>query len=242
MAFLGYEGVAIAFAWPSKPSLWAYASDLETAALSAHRLRVLLTYLAEETQAERINIIGYSAGTRVVIAALHQLSLMNAWSGPDARQIKPPIGRVILIGSDYDRDLFGVALVSCLLEVPQSLTIYLSETDKALGWSRWLFGRNRLGEMLTDRPLKPHLSDYLKRNPSLMLIDVTDAEDAAAGNGHAYFRQSPWASSDILISLLYGLKPEERGLVRLPDIPVWSFPEDYISRLQRLLDENVRAF
>ena len=72
--FLGYDGVAIAFAWSSTPSTWAYMSDLETAALSAHSLRVLIKYLADETQAERINIIGYSAGTRVVIDALDQLS------------------------------------------------------------------------------------------------------------------------------------------------------------------------
>jgi esterase/lipase superfamily enzyme len=240
--FLGYDGVAIAFSWPSTPSTWAYASDLETAFLSAYRLRVLLTYLAEETRAERINIIGYSAGTRLVIAALHQLALMHAAPGADAGRTKPPIGQVILICSDYDRDLFGAALVNGLLEVPQSLTVYLSETDKALGMSRRLFRRNRLGEMWTERPLKPHVAAYIQRNESLVLIDVTDAEAAAAGNGHAYFRQSPWVSSDILISLLYGLEPRERGLVRLPDVPVWSFPEDYISRLQGLLREKLRGF
>jgi len=132
-------------------------------------LRVLLTYLAEETQAQRIHIIGYSAGTRLVITALHQPALMNAAPGADARQTKPPIGQVIL-------------------------------------------------------------------------IDVTDAEAATAGNGHAYFRQSPWVSSDILTSLLYGLEPGKRGLVRLPGAPVWSFPVDYISRLQNLLKEMFPGF
>jgi len=82
---------------------------------------------------------------------------------------------------------------------------------------------------------------YIQKNEPLVLIDVTDAEAAAAGNGHAYFRQSPWVSSDILISPLYGLEPRERGLVRLPDTPVWSFPEDYISRLQGLLQEKLRG-
>ena len=50
-------------------------------------------------------------------------------------------------------------------------------------------------------PLKPHVQEYLRRNDSLILIDVTNAEAASAGNGHAYFRKSPWVSSDILISL-----------------------------------------
>jgi len=238
--FLGYDGVAIAFAWPSTPSTWAYMSDVETAALSAHSLRVLIQYLAEETQAERINILGYSAGTRVVIDALDQLSLMSAAAVEEAGlQENLPIGQVILVGSDYDRDLFAAALVNGLLEIPQSLTIYLSETDKALGISQWLFGRNRLGQMWTERPLKPHVDEYIRKNEPLVLIDVTDAEASSAGNGHAYFRKSPWVSSDILVSLLYDLDPGKRGLVRLPDIPVWSFPENYLQRLQNLLEERI---
>jgi len=92
-----------------------------------------------------------------------------------------------------------------------------------------------------ERPLKPHVATYIQRNDALVLIDVTDAEAAAAVNGHAYFRQSPWVSSDILTSLLYGLEPGKRGLVRLPGAPVWSFPEDYISRLQGLLREKLRG-
>jgi esterase/lipase superfamily enzyme len=239
--FLGYEGVAIAFSWPSTPSTWAYMSDLETAALSAHSLRVLLHYLADETEAERINIIGYSAGTRVVIDALDQLSLITAGSQETGQPHEFPIGQVILVGSDYDRHLFGAALANGLLEVPDRLTIYLSEADKALGVSRWLFKRDRLGQMWKERPLKPHVSEYLQRNPSLVLIDVTDAESAATGHGHDYFRRSPWVSSDILISLLYDLEPEKRGLARVPDLPVWHFPEDYNRRLNALLNEFLPA-
>jgi esterase/lipase superfamily enzyme len=64
--FLGYEVVFIAFSWPSTPSTLAYFSDLETAALSSGNLRILIQYLAEKTDARRIHIIGYSAGTRMV--------------------------------------------------------------------------------------------------------------------------------------------------------------------------------
>ncbi|MDX2499988.1 MAG: hypothetical protein QNL14_05700, partial [Deltaproteobacteria bacterium] len=42
----------------------------------------------------------------------------------------------------------------------------------------------------------------------------------------------PWASSDILITLAYGLSPAERGLVRGENMPVWEFPADYIERLR----------
>ena len=40
--FLGYDGVFIAYAWPSTPKTLAYAADLETTALSAHFLQMLI--------------------------------------------------------------------------------------------------------------------------------------------------------------------------------------------------------
>jgi esterase/lipase superfamily enzyme len=73
--FLGYDGVFIAYAWPSTPKNLAYFSDLETASMSSFNLRTLLEYLARDTDVENIHIIGYSAGTRVVINALGQLAL-----------------------------------------------------------------------------------------------------------------------------------------------------------------------
>ena len=231
--FLGYDGVAIAFAWPSTPKTLAYVSDLETATLSSHSLRALIAFLAEQTDARRINIIGYSAGSRVVIGALHQLSLIH--SGEDKPDLR--IGQVILVGSDYDRDLFVTGLKDGMLDLPDRLTIYLSEADKALGVSRWLFGRNRLGQMFEQRPLSAHVDAYLRQNETLVLIDVTNAEGATSGNGHAYFRSSPWVSSDVLISLYYQLQPTQRGLTLLPDLPVWSFPPDYNQRLQAKMTE-----
>jgi hypothetical protein len=51
------------------------------------------------------------------------------------------------------------------------------------------------------------------------------------GNGHGYFRNSPWASSDILMTLTYRLTPEQRGLLKQDDLPVFTFPADYIERL-----------
>jgi hypothetical protein len=96
--------------------------------------------------------------------------------------------------------------------------------------------------MWQERPLKPPVDEYLRKSDSLVLIDVTGAEAATAGNGHAYFRNSPWVSSDIFVSLLYGLAPDRRGLVRLPHMPIWSFPEDYNERLNLLLKEYGPSF
>jgi esterase/lipase superfamily enzyme len=237
--FLGYDGVFIAFAWPSTPKKLAYFSDLETAALSSHNFRILLEYLAEETDAERIHIIGYSAGTRVVIKGLMQMALNGECKSKGNFHEVSRLGHVILVGSDFDRQLFGAFLADGLLNVAKDFSVYLSETDKALSISRWLFKQERLGQMWKDHKIPSPVADYLRKTDNLMMIDVTDAEDSATGNGHAYFRQSSWVSSDILTTLMYDLGPEKRGLHYTEEWPIWKFPEDYITNLAaRLIKLN----
>ncbi|MDH4009775.1 MAG: alpha/beta hydrolase [Desulfobacterales bacterium] len=234
--FLGYDGVFIAYAWPSTPSRWAYFADIETGELTAHNLRIFLKYLAEETEAERIHIIGYSAGTRVVLNTLLQLAMLHAGQGKPGIQNKLRIGHVVLIGSDFDRQLFFEGyVVDGLLKVPETLSVYVSKSDRALGLSRWLFRQDRLGQMPQDRKFSPVVVDFLRQAQNLQVINVTEAEGAATGNGHAYFRKSPWVSSDILVSLLYNMKPAERGLEKDAELPIWTFPSDYIQKLRVVL-------
>jgi hypothetical protein len=112
------------------------------------------------------------------------------------------------------------------------VSIYISEKDKALSLSRFLTRRERLGQMFSQE-MNPAVADYLYQNEAdISIINVTEASQATAGNGHGYFRRSPWASSDILITLAYGLGPAERGLVRGEHLPIWAFPADYIERLR----------
>ena len=129
--FLGYDGVFIAYSWPSTPKTLAYFSDLETTSLSAYNLRILLEYLARDTDAENIHIIGYSAGTRLVINALNQLALIYRDEDKETFRKYLRIGHVILAGSDFDRQLFGAHIDEGLLEVSKDFTIYLSEMEGA---------------------------------------------------------------------------------------------------------------
>ena len=232
--FLGYEGVFIAFAWPSTPSATAYFSDVETAALSARNLRILIRYLAEESNARRIHIIGYSAGTRVVAQALDQMALMYAQPGCNDLGDKLRIGHVVLTGSDLDLDQFGFYLLDGILDVVENLTIYASAKDQALGMSSWVFGRQRLGQIVSVQ-LDKDATSYLRQNSQLVIVNATDAQGADSGNGHAYFRKSPATSSDILATLMFNLEPEERGLEQADGQPFWTFPADYIDRLRTAL-------
>lgn len=234
--FLGYQGVFIAYSWPSTPSAWAYSSDLETTRYTARDFRIFIEYLAANTDAERIHIIGYSAGTRVVIDALWQLALLNQGESHQTLQERFRVGEVMLMASDYDKDTFLNAINDRLLDIPERVTIYRSETDKALGFSSWLLNRRRLGEIDPGEGLSQEQVDMLKLNSELYLINVSQAERASTGKGHNYFRQSPWVSSDVLMSLRFRLKPEDRGLYREEGSAIWMFPPDYIERLKSSLE------
>lgn len=236
--FLGYEGVFIAYSWPSTPKTLAYFSDLETTSLSAYNLRILLEYLAMDTDAENIHIIGYSAGTRLVINALNQLALIYRDEDKETFEKYLRIGHVILAGSDFDRQLFGAYIDEGILNVSKDFTIYLSEMDKALSLSKWVFNRDRLGQKWDDGKMTEFIAEWLWETDEITFIDVTDAEKSTTGNGHAYFRQSPWVSSDILSTLMYDLTPEERSLQRSREWPIWQFPPDYITRLTAKLVER----
>jgi esterase/lipase superfamily enzyme len=239
--FLGYDGVFVAYAWPSTPSRWAYLKDTETAAGYARNLRIFLEYLAEETDADEIHVIGYSAGTRLVSRAFEQLALIHTESTPEKIREELRIGNLMLIGSDVDRQVFGSYMADGLLEIPRHLTVYVSEQDKALRFSRLVTRRERLGQLWAEHPA--HLDDYLnEREADVSVINVTEAEGGTTGNGHQYFRQSPWASSDVLMTLAYDLPPADRGLVHQNDTFLWTFPPDYIERLRRALAEANPGF
>jgi esterase/lipase superfamily enzyme len=149
------------------------------------------------------------------------------------------LGHVLLVGSDIDRSILTGYLLDGALRVPDSLTIYQSSEDSALGLSQRVFGRNRTGEIVKGDLTRPGVRAFLSEHPELRIVDVTRAEGGTTGSGHGYFRESPWVSSDILTTLLYDLAPSERGLVPAQDSPIWTFPEDYIARLRRaLVKEN----
>jgi esterase/lipase superfamily enzyme len=227
--FLGYEGAFVAFSWPSTPARLAYFKDIETARLSAQGLRTLIEFLARETDAERIHILGYSAGTRVVLTALYELALMYQ-DRPDADiRAQTRLGHVILVGSDIDTDLFASYLLDGLLRVPEHLTFYTSPKDKALHMSSRVFAHRRMGELLPGM-LDAQMREFVTHSPKLALINVEGAANYDAGNGHAYFRQSPWVSSDVLMTLRYGLRPAARGLEQHENSPIWRFPADYVTR------------
>jgi len=234
--FLGYEGAFVAFSWPSTPDTFAYMKDTETARVSAWGLRLLLEMLARETSAERIHIVGYSAGTRVVLNTLHDMALMHLDGDLDNLSDRTRLGNVILVGSDVDTGIFASYVLDGLLSVQERMTLYTSPSDQALGLARRVYSHKRVGQFLPGG-LDDRMREFALRTDRLTLVDVEDADHFDDGNGHAYFRSSPWVSSDVLLTLGYGLNPSERGLAQADNSPFWRFPTDYLPRFEQALQQ-----
>lgn len=228
--FLGYQGAFISYNWTATPSRLAYFRDQESVLSTRRNLRAFIEYLSENTSARRIHLVGYSAGTRLVFEAAYQIALQ-----PDP---KPRLGRLILIGSDLDTSFVLQSLEDGLLNAVDDVTFYQSQTDSALAISKFVFGRQRIGQASEPGTVAPALLEGLASVGDLHIIDVTDAEAASTGNGHWYFQSSPWASSDLFISLLTDKSPGERGLARAPGDLIWRFPANYPDILSSLEKGN----
>jgi esterase/lipase superfamily enzyme len=172
-----------------------------------------------------------------VLRALEQLAFLHADSTDEQIRRNVRIGSVVFVGGDTSREGFGAAIADGVLRIPERFTIYVSSADSALNWSQWIFSRERVGQMWTDG-MPPRIAEFVRARPYLEFIDVTEAAGSTSGNGHDYFRQSPYVSSDLLTFLSYDVEPDRRGLVKeSEDLPVWTFPPDYIERLRKALRE-----
>jgi esterase/lipase superfamily enzyme len=240
--FLGYEGAFIAFSWPSTPKSTAYFGDIDAAAGMARNLRELIEFVETSTKAERIHILGYSAGTRMVARAMEQISLINRGREADPKRLGHKLENVMLVSSDIDRDVFAAYLADGILGSQRHLIIYGSQRDRALQISSVVTGHKRLGSTMTSTELTPAFRRLLIDNKDrISYINVSDAEDITLDNGHGYFRSSPWVSGDILMKLAYRLPPEERGLVRDPSTGILSFPPDYLQRMSAIQSASFAA-
>jgi esterase/lipase superfamily enzyme len=232
--YMGYRGVFIGFSWPSGQDILNYVTDVDNAEYSSVMFREFLQFLENRTNAEKIHILAWSAGTKLVSQALHQYSLERKSCGEGLGESK--LGHVIFTAGDVERQLLSMYIADGMMDDLGDLTAYMSSTDKALKLSDNVVHKfPRLGQPWTMEEQTPQIVNFLKKNDNLILIDATGTPDSTQNDGHEYFRTSPWVSSDIISILLFGFSPEERGLYHKDDLMYWSFPDDYIEKLTKCI-------
>lgn len=230
----GRDGAIVNFEWPSRGKLLGYFQDKGNAEHSILYLRYLLSELASATGAEKINIIGHSAGCPIVVKSLNQLRLKNNSLNTKQLQKKFKIGRVILAAPDMDKMAFLNNFYDRFYEMADKVAIYISPKDKALLISERVFNQERLGRTLATPTKWEQL--LFSTIDDVEIIDVTVPESRFGSFlGHGYFHRDPWVSSDI-IQFFSGKPPIQRQLQRRAGDhtnTIWEFPEQYPERIKK---------
>jgi esterase/lipase superfamily enzyme len=232
----GRGGAMVCFAWPSRQRLHLYGADVKRARASAPQLADLIELLATRTDAERINILSYSAGATLAADALVRLRERYPDDDADALSRRLRVGNVIFAASDLDLKTFATTQIKPVRDVADHVVVYVADDDRALGMSSLGPGGSRLGRPdlkeleVTKADLERAASDK-----ELQVIDVSDVPGAHASGvgfgGHGYWYANDWVITDVLVGFRWQIPAGERGLVQRPGKARWFFPKDYPERV-----------
>jgi esterase/lipase superfamily enzyme len=172
-------GLPILFTWPSRGQLLAYAYDRESANFSRDGLEQGLRQLAADPRVKEISILAHSMGNWVTMEALRTMALRNG-------RVHPKIANVMLAAPDVDVDVFQTQM-RALGDQRPAMTLFVSQDDKALQFSRRLWGDvARLGSI---NPEEQPYKDAIARSK----ITVVDLTKLQSGDplAHGKFAESP---------------------------------------------------
>ena len=148
--FMGRTGVPMAYTWPAaRPGLLrGYQYDRESGEFTVFHLKRFLKTLAACPGVEKVHIIAHSRGTDVTTTALRELLIEHG--DPRAAREALKLGVLVLAAADLDAEVVTQRLTAeKVLAVPERFVFYVSEGDRAIGLSNWLFADERVG---TIRP------------------------------------------------------------------------------------------
>jgi len=225
--FLGRKGIPIAYSWPAgRGRLRGYNYDRESGEFTIHHLKNFLKLLASCPDLERIHLLAHSRGTDVLTSAIRELVIETRAEGKNPHEVFK-IADVTLAAPDLDFEVFiqRIAAEKVGLGLGR-VTLYVSEEDKAIGLSTWLFfGMKRVGRLAYE-DLDQSLRTRLGQIPNAAIVD---ARVHSGFVGHSYFYSHPAVSSDLILSMGQGRYPgTENGRPLEPVGPnFWRIEKGY---------------
>lgn len=230
--FLGRIGVPIAYTWPAgHPGLFGYTYDRESSEFTIYHLRQVLALIASFPEVERINLIGHSRGTDVVVSALRELTIAARAKGLDPRKVYK-IHNLVIAAPDLDLQVATQRIGGDKLAYSANrVTVYTSPKDKAIGFSAKIFDspRGRLGTFGIDNvPVTAEgMMEYGRAN--FAVINFSGKKDEGGGGiDHSYFRKVPSVSSDLILMLRDDLEAGSPGRpLESIGYKFWKIPKGY---------------
>jgi esterase/lipase superfamily enzyme len=238
--YLGREFLPIAYSWPAGHggALRGYTYDRESSEFTVFHFKRLLAWLAGIPDLEGIHIIAHSRGTDVVATAIRELTIEARASGKlPQEQFK--LRNVVMASPDISTDvLLQRTEREGTLWAAERWTTYTSERDKAISLSEWLFGEERFGKAGSDGidPLVKALMTNRSHGDASGRDSVIEYSGRNVGaSGHTFFRTNPAVSSDLVLTVRYGLPPGGENGRPLDHIEgyFWKIGDDYLKALAR---------
>jgi len=229
--FLGRRGVPLLYSWPAASGgLFGYFVDRESGEFTIYHLKNMIRLLASFPEVERINILAHSRGSHVTTTALRELIIEARAAGNSPRKFYR-IENLIMAAPDLDFDIVRQRIIAEKLGPAfGKITVYNTDSDKALGLSQSLLGGTRFGQIRVD-DLGEQEQAIFKIIKNVSFIDVLGVSSFI---GHAYYLDNPSTSSDIIRTINTGSKPgsPERPLTHRM-LNFWEMPVDYPSPSQQ---------
>jgi esterase/lipase superfamily enzyme len=225
--FLGRQGVPILYTWPAGAGsgLRGYNHDRESGEFTIFHLKQFLRLLASTPDLEDLHLIAHSRGTDVLTSALRELYIETQASGKDFRTVYR-IKNVVLAAADLDLEVVTQRIAAEYVGLgTERSTVYVSNVDKAIGFSAFLFtSLSRIGQ-LRPEDLTDEERQHLERVARTQLID---ARVPTGFLGHAYFYRHPAVSADLVLVLRDHLEPGSPGRpLHKRGANFWQITPDY---------------
>ena len=194
----GRRGVPIYYAWPAGQSgfIRGYSYDRESGEFTIFHLKQLLRLLGRLPEVENVNLIAHSRGTDILISAIRELIIEARAAGRDPLE-EYHFGHVVLIAPDMDLEVITqrVAAEGVFQGVKQ-LTVYVSEEDWAIKFSKSLFASKRRLGQLNPENLTERQMHFVRKVAN---IDVIFYKGSAGGVlGHSYY-ETPEVKADLIL-------------------------------------------
>lgn len=223
--FMGRQGMPLVYTWPAAHGgLFGYFIDRESGEFTIYHLKEMLKLLASFDEIDNIHIIAHSRGTDVVTTALRELIIEHRAAGKNPRE-SLGIKNLILAAPDLDFGVMRQRLIAEKFGVAiGQITIYTAQTDTALGISESLMTGSRLGRLESNDFSKTEIEIF----SSIKNVNFINVIDVRSFISHAYYLDSPSASSDLIRVLRNGSKPgsADRPLTHKQH-NFWEIPPDY---------------
>ena len=182
-----------------------YNADRESGEFTIFHFKQFLRTVASCPEVETVNIIAHSRGTDVALTSLRELHLLLQGQGKDTAEALK-LRQVVVAAPDIDFEVFQQRFgQERVFNATEYFTLYLSETDRALGLATWLFDSVKRVGKVDESDLTAGQQEALMAVSTMSVVqDRMKRNDLL---GHSYFIMDPAINSDLILLLRDGLRP-----------------------------------